>query len=162
MLSIGKLATGQARYYLGQAEGRVDAVQSIGDGIEDYYAGGAEARGEWRVVRRRGPWVSTDRSMAMRFGTYWRAIALGLTRLCATRARVAGFCARLGTLGSRAAALAGPAVSGRAGMRPLRLAGLSRRQALALLGLLPGSSLLGGKARAEATTVRKTLRVALP
>ena len=39
-------------------------------------------------------------------------------------------------------------------MRPLRLAGLSRRQALALLSLLPGSSLLGGKARAEAKTVR--------
>ena len=47
MLSIGKLATGQARYYLDQAEARVDAVQSVGDGIEDYYAGGAEARGEW-------------------------------------------------------------------------------------------------------------------
>ncbi len=47
MLSIGKLAPGQARYYLDQAEGRVDVVQSIGDGIEDYYAGGAEARGEW-------------------------------------------------------------------------------------------------------------------
>jgi hypothetical protein len=47
-------------------------------------------------------------------------------------------------------------------MRPLRLAGLDRRQALAWLGLLPGSSLLGGKAQAEAKTVRKTLRVALP
>jgi conjugative relaxase-like TrwC/TraI family protein len=47
VLSIGKLAPGQARYYLDQAEARVDVVQSIGDGIEDYYAGGAEARGEW-------------------------------------------------------------------------------------------------------------------
>src|SRR5687767_2161348 len=47
VLSIGKLAAGQARYYLDQAEARVDVVQSIGDGIEDYYGGGAEARGEW-------------------------------------------------------------------------------------------------------------------
>ena len=47
MLSIGKLAAGQARYYLDQAEGRVDAVESIGDGVEEYYAGGSEARGEW-------------------------------------------------------------------------------------------------------------------
>jgi hypothetical protein len=47
VLSIGKLAAGQARYYLDQAEGRVDVVSSVGDGIEDYYSGGAEARGEW-------------------------------------------------------------------------------------------------------------------
>ena len=47
MLSIGKLAAGQAKYYLDQAEVRVDAVGSIGDGLEEYYAGGAEARGRW-------------------------------------------------------------------------------------------------------------------
>jgi len=47
VLSISKLAAGQASYYLDQAEGRVDAVESIGDGIEDYYVGGAEARGRW-------------------------------------------------------------------------------------------------------------------
>ena len=47
VLSIGKLAAGQARYYLDQAEVRVDAVQSIGEGVEEYYAGGAEARGNW-------------------------------------------------------------------------------------------------------------------
>jgi TrwC relaxase len=47
VLSIGKLSSGQARYYLDQAEVRVDAVDSIGDGIEEYYAGGAEARGTW-------------------------------------------------------------------------------------------------------------------
>ena len=47
MLSIGKLGADQARYYLDQAQGRVDVVDSVGDGIEDYYAGGAEARGEW-------------------------------------------------------------------------------------------------------------------
>ncbi len=47
MLSIGKLSAGQAKYYLDQAQGRVDAVESIGDGIEEYYTGGTEARGEW-------------------------------------------------------------------------------------------------------------------
>ena len=47
MLSIGKLGADQARYYLDQAQGRVDIVDSVADGIEDYYAGGAEARGEW-------------------------------------------------------------------------------------------------------------------
>ena len=47
MLSIGKLAADQATYYLDQAEGRVDVVESVGGGVEDYYAGGNEARGEW-------------------------------------------------------------------------------------------------------------------
>ena len=47
MLSIHKLVAGHARYYLDQAEGRVDAVESIGDGVEEYYVGGSEARGEW-------------------------------------------------------------------------------------------------------------------
>ena len=47
VLSIGKLSAGQARYYLEQGEVRVDAVESIGDGLEEYYAGGAEARGTW-------------------------------------------------------------------------------------------------------------------
>ena len=39
MLSIGKLGAGQAGYYLDQAEGRVDVVGSVGDGIEEYYGG---------------------------------------------------------------------------------------------------------------------------
>jgi conjugative relaxase-like TrwC/TraI family protein len=47
MLSIGKLGAGQAKYYLDQAQGRVDVVDSVGDGVEEYYAGGTEARGEW-------------------------------------------------------------------------------------------------------------------
>ena len=47
MLSIGKLSAGQAKYYLEQGEVRVDAVDSISDGVEEYYAGGAEARGTW-------------------------------------------------------------------------------------------------------------------
>jgi len=48
VLSINKLvAAGQAKYYLDQVEGRVDAVQSIGDGVDEYYLGGTEARGQW-------------------------------------------------------------------------------------------------------------------
>src|SRR3954452_7630926 len=47
VLSIGKLAAGQAKYYLDQAEARVDVVQSVGSGVEDYYVGPAEARGRW-------------------------------------------------------------------------------------------------------------------
>src|SRR5215210_6215107 len=47
VLSIGKLSAGQAKYYLEQEEVRVDAIESIGDGLEEYYAGGAEARGTW-------------------------------------------------------------------------------------------------------------------
>jgi conjugative relaxase-like TrwC/TraI family protein len=47
VLSIGKLAAGQAKYYLDQAEARVDVVQSVGSGVEDYYLGPHEARGRW-------------------------------------------------------------------------------------------------------------------
>src|SRR3954453_15777460 len=50
VLSIGKLAAGQASYYLDQAEVRVDAVESIGDGVGEYYTRGAEARGSWLGV----------------------------------------------------------------------------------------------------------------
>jgi hypothetical protein len=47
MVSIGKPAAAQARYYLEQANGRVDVVESAGDGVEDYYLGDGEAHGEW-------------------------------------------------------------------------------------------------------------------
>src|SRR4051794_20083217 len=47
MLSIGKLAAGRAKYYLDQAQVRVDVVQSVGTGVEDYYVGPGEARGRW-------------------------------------------------------------------------------------------------------------------
>src|SRR3954471_12017768 len=47
VLSIGELAAGQAKYYLDQAEARVDVVQSVGSGVEDYYLGPTEARGVW-------------------------------------------------------------------------------------------------------------------
>ena len=41
MVSIGKLAKGQARYYLDQADGRVDRASSVASGVEDYYVGGS-------------------------------------------------------------------------------------------------------------------------
>ena len=47
MVSIGKLANGQASYYLDQAQVRVDRATSVGSGVEDYYVGGTEAPGYW-------------------------------------------------------------------------------------------------------------------
>ena len=47
MLSIGKLAAGQADYYLDQAAGRVSRAASVGSGVEDYYVAGHEAPGYW-------------------------------------------------------------------------------------------------------------------
>src|SRR3954447_13912799 len=48
MLSIGKLADGQADYYLSLAGARVDRSASVSSGVEDYYVGGAEPPGRWR------------------------------------------------------------------------------------------------------------------
>src|SRR4051812_27731806 len=47
MLSIGKLAHGQADYYLNLAGARVDRSASVSSGVEDYYVGGAEPPGRW-------------------------------------------------------------------------------------------------------------------
>src|SRR3954468_5638338 len=47
MLSIGKLAVGQADYYLEQAHGAVTHAGSVRSGVEDYYLGGPEAPGAW-------------------------------------------------------------------------------------------------------------------
>ena len=47
MLSIGKLATGQAEYYLEQAHGSVTRAAAVSSGVEDYYLGGPEADGVW-------------------------------------------------------------------------------------------------------------------
>lgn len=47
MLSIGKLAAGQAEYYLEQARGPTTRARAVGSGIEDYYLGGSEAPGDW-------------------------------------------------------------------------------------------------------------------
>jgi conjugative relaxase-like TrwC/TraI family protein len=60
VLSIGKLARGQASYYLQQARRRVDRPRSVASGIEDYYLAGSEAAGEWigaltRAVELGGP-----------------------------------------------------------------------------------------------------------
>jgi conjugative relaxase-like TrwC/TraI family protein len=44
MLSIGKLGTGQAKYDLDQAHGRVDVVRSVAGGAVDYYTRSGEAR----------------------------------------------------------------------------------------------------------------------
>src|SRR5215210_6738678 len=47
VLSLGKLATGQAGYYLDQAHGSLSRAQSVASGVEDYYLGGPEADGLW-------------------------------------------------------------------------------------------------------------------
>jgi conjugative relaxase-like TrwC/TraI family protein len=47
VLSIGKLAAGQADYYLDQAGGRVSRAGAVAGGVEDYYVAGHEARGYW-------------------------------------------------------------------------------------------------------------------
>src|SRR5689334_16301308 len=47
MLSIGKLAAGQAGYYLEQAHGPVTRAGAVSSGVEDYYLGGPEAAGDW-------------------------------------------------------------------------------------------------------------------
>jgi hypothetical protein len=62
VLSIGKLAAGQAKYYLDQAEGRIDVIESVGEGGEEYYVGGTEAPGVWlgggaRSSGWRAPWT---------------------------------------------------------------------------------------------------------
>lgn len=56
MLSIGKLAAGQAGYYLALAGRSVDRIASVTSGVEDYYLGGPEAAGEWtgRLARQMG------------------------------------------------------------------------------------------------------------
>jgi conjugative relaxase-like TrwC/TraI family protein len=48
MLSIGKLATRQAEYYLEQAQEPVTRAKAVSSGVEDYYLGGLEAAGRWR------------------------------------------------------------------------------------------------------------------
>jgi hypothetical protein len=47
MLSIGKLAAGQAGYYLEQAQGTVTHAGAVSSGVEDYYLRGPEAAGVW-------------------------------------------------------------------------------------------------------------------
>ena len=47
MLSIGKIAVGQADYYLEQADGPTTRTRAVASGVEDYYLGRPEAAGEW-------------------------------------------------------------------------------------------------------------------
>ena len=53
MLSIGKLAVGQADYYLEQAHGPTTRTRAVSSGVEDYYLGGPEPAGEWIGAARR-------------------------------------------------------------------------------------------------------------
>src|SRR5215216_4232119 len=94
MLSIGKLAAGQAKYYLDQAEVRVDVVDSVADGLEDYYLGTPEAR---RPVTRIEPGRELGLSGAVEADELRRVLAWGVDRLgrplrdAASRVRLAGF-----------------------------------------------------------------------
>ena len=86
-------SAGQARYYLDQGEARVDAVDSIGDGVEEYYAGGAEARGAWLGSAARRS-ASRGRSTATRCGACSPASIRATARRCASSSspvKVAGF-----------------------------------------------------------------------
>lgn len=47
MLSLAKLAGSNQRYFLDQAQRRVDHTESVSSGAEDYYLTGPEAVGEW-------------------------------------------------------------------------------------------------------------------
>src|SRR4051812_863957 len=47
VISIGKLAAGQADYYLEQAHGRLTLTASVANGVGDYYLAGHEAPGYW-------------------------------------------------------------------------------------------------------------------
>ena len=46
-MSIGKLAVGQADYYLEQAHGSVTRAGAVASGVEDYYLSGSEPAGVW-------------------------------------------------------------------------------------------------------------------
>ena len=74
MLSIGKLAVGQAKYYLDQAQGRVDAIDSVVGGAEDYYAESDEAQGAWLGAGARELGLGLERAVA---GAELRTILAG-------------------------------------------------------------------------------------
>jgi hypothetical protein len=54
VLSIGKLAVGQAEYYLDQAVRPVTRTGAVRSGVEDYHLAGVEAAGGWAGARRLG------------------------------------------------------------------------------------------------------------
>jgi hypothetical protein len=83
VLSIGKLSAPQANYYLDQAEARVDTVQSVGGGLEDYYSEGEEARGRWLGHAA----VALGLHGSLRDGDDLRAVLEGLDPADETRLR---------------------------------------------------------------------------
>ena len=75
-------------------EARVDAVESIGDGLEDYYAGGAEARGAWIGTARARARPHRRRSTARRCGACspaWIRADGSPLRSSSSPVKVAGF-----------------------------------------------------------------------
>ncbi len=94
MLSIGKLAAGQAKYYLDQAEARVDVVAERGRGDRGLLPRADRGRGEWigAAARELGPRRRRSTPEAL------RRVLAGLDprdgaplRASASPARVAGF-----------------------------------------------------------------------
>jgi hypothetical protein len=82
VLSINKLSAGPHRYYVELSGERVDVVESVGDGVEEYYVGGTEARGEWLGAGARQLGLTGD------------VAAEALRRVLAGEDRRAGCCAR--------------------------------------------------------------------
>jgi conjugative relaxase-like TrwC/TraI family protein len=60
VLSLAKLAGVDQRYYLEQAERRVDHAESVSTGAEDYYLSGPEAAGHWTGSAARGLQLSGE------------------------------------------------------------------------------------------------------
>jgi hypothetical protein len=104
VLSLVKLAAGGQRYYLEQADGRVDHAVSVSTGVEDYYLGGPEETGRWtgaltrelglarravatealhRALSWRDPVTGVPKSASVLFGTgdeWIQAAVLGAQR----------------------------------------------------------------------------------
>ena len=90
---MGKLSAGQAKYYLDQADGRVDVVDSVAEGMEDYYLGAREARGEWigSAARQLGLCGAVEAEELRRTLAGLNAIDGSPLRDVASRVRLAGF-----------------------------------------------------------------------
>ena len=84
MLSIGKLAAGQARYYLDQAEARVDVVASVGRALRI-----TTPAARRHAADGSGPELASSasrvRSTAKRFVTCWPGWIRGAGSRCGAR-----------------------------------------------------------------------------